>query len=75
MVVDMSKPSGADLDRVDIGLIRAADKLKLARGEMFYANECAKKAALAALEVGVTEVAVTEALGVNRLTVRKWRGK
>jgi hypothetical protein len=71
----MSKPSSADLDCVDISLIRAADKLQLARGEMFYANECAKKAALAALEVGVTEVAVAEALGVNRLTIRKWRGK
>ena len=37
--------------------------------------KAAEEAAVAAIKAGGTEVAVAEALGVNRLTVRKWMGK
>jgi hypothetical protein len=56
-------------------LARAARKLRSARKAQQDALEAAKSAALQAISEGQTEVAVAAALGVDRMTVRKWAGK
>lgn len=56
-------------------LARAGRKLRSARKAEQVALEAAKVAALQAIEEGQTEVAVAAALGVDRMTVRKWSGK
>lgn len=56
-------------------LARAGRKLRSARKAQQAALEAAKVAALQAIEEGQTEVAVAAALGVDRMTVRKWSGK
>jgi hypothetical protein len=50
-------------------------KLANARNAVAEQMEWARLTALAALTDGVTEVEVAKALGVDRMTVRKWRGK
>jgi hypothetical protein len=50
-------------------------RLAAARKEAAQAMSGAKKAGLAALDDGVSEVDVAAALGVDRMTVRKWQGK
>lgn len=50
------------------GIIRAREQMSLAM-------EFARITALKMLDQGATEVETAEALGVNRLTVRKWAGK
>lgn len=57
------------------GLDRAARDLRAARQRLDTAMESAKTTALAAIAGGATEVDVARALGVNRLTVRRWQGK
>jgi predicted regulator of amino acid metabolism with ACT domain len=37
--------------------------------------EAAERATVAAYEVGVPETEIAKALGVNRMTVRRWLGK
>ena len=56
-------------------LERAGAKLRRARVAVAAAIEEAERVALAALAEGETEVAVARALGVDRMTVRKWAGK
>lgn len=56
-------------------LRRVNKKLAAARAALKAALKAAEEAAVAAIKAGGTEVAVAEALGVNRLTVRKWMGK
>lgn len=53
----------------------AARRLRAARESLNTAMEGARLAALKALDAGVSEVDVSRQLGVNRMTVRKWRGK
>ncbi|HWV47381.1 MAG TPA: hypothetical protein VN039_15390 [Nitrospira sp.] len=69
------KYSEVELDRIDIDLIRAGDKLRSARTKEQAAYQEAHRAALAALQAGFPETGVAEALGVDRMTVRKWAGK
>lgn len=57
------------------GLLDAVDDLRRAADAKDAAVANAKAAIEAALEVGFTEVAAAETLGVNRLTVRNWLGK
>lgn len=66
-----------ELDRIDIELLDASEELQRARNAEATAIERAKRAALTALAAGTpfTEVNVAQALGVNRLTIRKWQGK
>lgn len=56
-------------------LAAVAKELQDARHRLEIATEKAANAAVDALERGNTEVAVAKALGVNRLTIRKWAGK
>ena len=56
-------------------LERAGRKLLSARKAEEAAFDAAKTAALQAITEGQTEVAVAAALGVDRMTVRKWVGK
>ena len=63
------------LERLGPELLASANELQAARSAEASAIARAKNAALAALATGATEVAVAEALGVNRLTIRNWQGK
>lgn len=65
----MAAPSGAE------GLQRAGARLRRARAELAEALELAEQVGLAALAEGDSESAVARALGVDRMTVRKWAGK
>lgn len=56
-------------------LDRAGRKLRSARKGLKDAMTEAEAVGLAALEGGATEVEVARTLGVDRMTVRKWRGK
>lgn len=56
-------------------LARAGRRLRSARKAEQAALEAAKVAAVQAIKEGQTEVAVAAALGVDRMTVRKWAGK
>lgn len=58
-----------------VELRRVNKKLAAARAAQATALKAAEEAAVAAIKAGGTEVAVAQALGVNRLTVRKWIGK
>jgi hypothetical protein len=69
------KYTSAELDRIDVDLIRAGDALRSARSDEKAAYEEARRCALAALDAGATEYAVANTLGVDRMTVRKWDGK
>ena len=57
------------------GLERAGARLRRARAAAEQATEEAREAALQALADGAAEAAVARALGVDRMTVRKWAGK
>lgn len=56
-------------------LDRAGRKLRSARKGLKDAMTEAESTARAAWESGVTEVEIAQTLGVDRMTVRKWRGK
>ena len=56
-------------------LADAGSKLCRARYDADNALAEAKRVGLKALAEGVTEVDVARSLGVDRMTVRKWRGK
>lgn len=56
-------------------LERAGRKLRSARKAEQAAYEMARLAALVAGDMGATEVEIAQTLGVDRMTVRKWRGK
>lgn len=56
-------------------LARAGRALRLARQREQEAYEAARVVAIAAWENGATEVEIARELGVDRMTVRKWRGK
>lgn len=56
-------------------LERAGAKLRRARASLSTALEKAEAVGLAALADGKPEAAVARALGVDRMTVRKWAGK
>jgi uncharacterized protein YjcR len=56
-------------------LDRAGRKLRSARKGLKEAMTEAKSSARTAWESGVTEVEIASTLGVDRMTVRKWRGK
>ena len=58
---------------VDLAALGA--NLLTARGELAYRTEKAREGGLAALDAGESESAVAKALGVDRMTVRKWAGK
>lgn len=57
------------------GLIKAANELQTARFKLDAAMIRARKAATVALSEGVSEAEIARALGVNRMTVRRWLGK
>jgi len=65
----MAAPSGAE------GLQRAGDRLRRARAALAKAIEEAEAEGQRALAEGEPEAAVARALGVDRMTVRKWAGK
>lgn len=56
-------------------LERAGRKLRSARKALNDAMDTAEHAAREAWEAGATEVEIARTLGVDRMTVRKWRGK
>jgi DNA-binding transcriptional regulator YiaG len=56
-------------------LERAGRKLQSARKAEQDAYKDAMLVALAAAGDGATEAEIARVLGVNRMTVRKWRGK
>lgn len=62
-------------DVVRRNLTHAARALKGARAAERKAMAAAELAAREACEAGATEVDVAAVLGVDRMTVRKWRGK
>lgn len=62
-------------DLITPKIIRAAGDLAKARANLKLAMAQAEKVGLAMLADDWTEVAVGKALGVNRMTVRKWAGK
>ncbi len=62
-------------DRHVHDLKACAAQIRLRRQGLANSMDRARAAALAALDDGMSEVAVAQTLGVNRLTVRKWRGK
>jgi hypothetical protein len=66
-----------DMNMRDVSAPYRAAKTRLikARQQLAAATDFARKTGLTMLEQGATEVEVAEALGVNRLTVRKWQGK
>ncbi len=56
-------------------LERAGARLRRARVALDKATEEAREAGVRALAEGRAEAAVARALGVDRMTVRKWAGK
>lgn len=56
-------------------LAKAARTLQKARAALDTAMESAAAATRQAIDDGLTEVDIAKALGVNRMTVRKWLGK
>lgn len=62
-------------DTTEYGLVLAARGLKAARGKLDRAMEVAREAAIAAYTDGAAETEIARALGVNRMTVRRWLGK
>ena len=52
----------------------AAEQLKNARLADKLARQNAKQVALEALEANAAEAAVARRLGVDRMTIRSWRG-
>lgn len=56
-------------------LAKAAARLAKARKAEKAALEQARVLAVAAVNAGETEAGVARALGVDRMTVRKWLGK
>ena len=58
-----------------IELERAGRNLRSARNAEQRAFEAAADAAADAWNAGMTEVEIARVLGVDRMTVRKWRGK
>jgi len=56
-------------------LEQAGRELRSARHAEQNAYEAARLATINAWEDGATEVEIARILGVNRMTVRKWRGK
>jgi len=53
----------------------AGARLRRSRASLDKAVEVAREAAMRALAEGHAEAAVARALGVDRMTVRKWAGK
>lgn len=62
-------------DAVRRNLTHAARVLRGARAAERKAMEAAESAAREAWTAGATEVEIASTLGVDRMTVRKWRGK
>jgi DNA-binding transcriptional regulator LsrR (DeoR family) len=58
-----------------MNLDKAATALFAARRRLDHAMCEAERAALVAINDGMTEVDVAKQLGVNRMTVRRWQGK
>lgn len=56
-------------------LTKAGRKIARLRADLAAAMAEAREIALTALQGGETEVDVARELGVDRMTVRKWRGK
>lgn len=56
-------------------IVQAADDIGKARANLKRAMERAQQVASDMSTDGWTEVAIGKALGVNRLTVRRWLGK
>lgn len=57
-------------------LDRAGDRLRRARAALDSAMQEAERAGVAAVRLdGQPEAAVARALGVDRMTLRKWLGK
>lgn len=56
-------------------LERAGGRLYRAREALAQALAQAQNEALKALDEGVPETVVARALGVDRMTIRKWAGK
>lgn len=56
-------------------LTGAAQRIATARAKQAEAIENARAVALEAIDAGMSERAVTAALGIDRNVVRAWRGK
>lgn len=56
-------------------IIAAADAIHQARADLKRVMDAARIVAVDMAADGWTEVAIAKALGVNRLTVRRWLGK
>lgn len=56
-------------------LAKAARDLRAARARVEAAMEAAQVVALAEHDAGMPETEIAKALGVNRMTVRRWLGK
>lgn len=59
----------------DDNLHAIGERLRQARGNTTDVLAEAENAALQALHEGATEAGVARALGVDRMTIRKWAGK
>lgn len=75
IAANLSEVEVARAKKMAESLTEAGDTLQSAREYLEEATESAKGAAKAAVDLGATEVRIAEALGVTRLTVRKWLGK
>lgn len=56
-------------------LAKAARDLRAARARVEAAMKAAQVVALAEYSAGMPETEIAKALGVNRMTVRRWLGK
>jgi transposase len=56
-------------------LAKAARELRVARARLDAAMEAARAVAIAEHASGTAETDIAKALGVNRMTVRRWLGK
>ena len=56
-------------------IVAAGEELKAARRNLDEVREKVKQVALTALEHGAPETLVARQIGVDRMTIRSWRGK
>ena len=56
-------------------MTKAARELRAARSRLDTAMTSARTAAIAEHAAGIPETEIAKALGVNRMTVRRWLGK
>lgn len=71
----MSANSIEKVEAMQDELRSAGERLRFARTTAARVRDEAKAVALQAVQAGVSESAVAQLVGVDRMTVRNWRGK